>query len=547
MGLLLCDLAPGIDFADDQSSPLLAPVDVEPSELALRLPPACEATSRSKLNRSFFAYSRLSTQPQSMPCIFTLTGAPKCQVVAKAATVGWPGLKPKPQEKRVTPSLSSSHKDGRDNLPNKPHAANSPRRRFEPRAAPLISQDDLFLRKILSEDDLTFIPHDQTRRQSLGFSDDYRDRGGDNKRTKDDVLRNDNANRSQRPYDDLSYMGVKKPTSSARSPNFHTQKARMVSGTKRKFSDDLDSSGPALQPNSQLEDRHRTSPRLHDTSDVHSHGVCAIPLSTRSSTSGVRPEVPGTPTQLDQRQQEVVSLFRELSRLVGKATEDAIVQARDDKKLKAYTELSSILSKISSNAPTAMTPTLADILLRHAQGKQRLEDNLKAIFGVWNKAFDIFTSDISRTVDSMLAGAVKRITEAADLASKSVLSQASTSTKKEHYGESSASDALRKFCEELARNRFSESHATKESDMDWRRDPKRRRVSNISPSPDIIHTPAKPIVKLEQSMHEILKQMKSKIDEQAQSLQKLMKENNELKASLQRPPGATLCTSSPAA
>lgn len=203
-----------------------------------------------------------------------------------------------------------------------------------------------------------------------------------------------------------------------------------------------------------------------------------------------------------------------------------MVQARDDKKLKAYTELSSMLSKTSSNVSTAITPTLADILLRHAQSKQRTEDNITAISGVWNKVFDLLASDISRTVDSMLAGAVKKVTEAADLASQSILSEASTWIEKQQ--QERLADASGKLCEDHVRNHFSNYRVIKEGEMDSRRDPKRRRVSNISPSPDIMYTPVKSIVKMEQSMHEILSQMKSKIDEQAQSLHELVKENNEV-------------------
>ncbi|KAG6877705.1 hypothetical protein C0993_004800 [Termitomyces sp. T159_Od127] len=247
-----------------------------------------------------------------------------------------------------------------------------------------------------------------------------------------------------------------------------------------------------------------------------------MPISPCSFTSGIRLEAPSSPIRLDWHQEEVVSLFRELSRLVSQATEDARAQARDDKKLKAYTELSSILSKTSSNVPTAVTPTLADILLRHAQGKQRIEEHYAAISGIWNKVFDIFTSDISRTVDSMLAGAVKKITEAADLASKSIFSEGAWT---ENQQTRQPSDASGKFCEDRFRNRFSKHRVVKEGEMDSRRDPKRRR---ISPSPDVMYTPAKSVVKMEQSMHEILSQMKSKIDEQAQSLQKLLKENNEI-------------------
>lgn len=238
---------------------------------------------------------------------------------------GWPGLKPKPQEKRVTPS--SSHRDVRDGLPNKPPAPSSPPRRFEPRAAPLLSQDDLFLKKLLTEDDPIAVPHNQTGRQ-VGFLDDHRDRGTDNKRSKDDVLRNDNRNRSQRPYEDFSYLGVKRPTSSANASSAYTRKAylvglpcvftgivrteqRQASGTKRKLSEDLDPPGSSIKPNSQTQDRHRSSP-LRNTSSVIPN-VCEMPISPCSFTSGIRLEAANSPTLSDQRQQ-VVSLFRELSR-----------------------------------------------------------------------------------------------------------------------------------------------------------------------------------------------------------------------------------------
>ncbi|KAG6911511.1 hypothetical protein DXG01_014585 [Tephrocybe rancida] len=465
----------------------------------------------------------------------------------------WPGMKPKTQEKRVTPS--SQAKDSRDG-PNDSHGSKSPPRRFEHRSAPLVSQDDLFLRQVLSEDDPPYSSNHSSHRQSVGLSDDHRDRGRDtnNKRNKDVVPINDSRTRS-RPYDDVSYLGVKKPTVSMHSPNDHIQNQRVVcfivfltrvnteakdfqvSGAKRKFSEDLDTLADAFSTKSNsLGDRHRNNSHQRDAPGTNSLAILPTPIQTGSFASRLSLDTSGILLQSKSNQghEEIVSLFRELSRLAAEATEDAVSQARDDKKLKAFTELSSMLSKVSSKAAAAVTSPLADILLRHAQVKQRTEDNIKAISMVWNKALDLFTADIFRTVELILVDAVKKITDAADLANKSVHPHFA-STSQGHHGELAISETTGRSSNDRTRIPSSESRSKKEGEMDFRRDQKRRRVPDASPSPTL----AQPIVKVEQSMHEILSQMKTKIDEQAQSLHRLTKENNELKASLLQQPVAT--------
>ncbi|KAG6866898.1 hypothetical protein C0991_003813 [Blastosporella zonata] len=334
--------------------------------------------------------------------ISTQTDVPNYQIVIRGAIAedeGWPGLKPKPQEKRLAHSSSSSYRDSRDAITND-ISANSPSRRFEPRSAPLVSQEDLFLRKLLSEEEPPLFSTNQARRRSVGFSDDHRDRGRDNKRSKDAPPRSNSKNRS-RCYDDFSYLGVKKPTASIHPPNINTQKPRMVSGTKRKFLEDL--VAPAATVKLSLQ-----QPNPHDASGTKSSTVFGTP-NTGSFASGLKLDTPRNLLCSKLGQEEVVSLLREFSRLTAQATEDAVSHARDDKKLKAYTELTSMLSKISPQAAAAITSPLADILLRHAQGRQCAEDNLQAISGVWNKVFDTFTGEISRAADLILADAVKKI------------------------------------------------------------------------------------------------------------------------------------------
>ncbi|KAF8077968.1 hypothetical protein FPV67DRAFT_1662744 [Lyophyllum atratum] len=442
---------------------------------------------------------------------------------------GWPGLKPKPLERRVASSLLLP-KD-KDRFPAKSYTSNSPPHRSEPRSAPLVSQDDLFLRRKVADDEKSYGASSH-RRMSLEYFDDH-NRGRDSKRSKDVRLGNDNRN-PPRSNDNASYPGAKNPTSPNLLPHVDSQKTRATSHNRRKYTDN-----PADSPN-QLTRISRSSPLPKDhprTNSDHRDASLAIDplfISTVTTDGGVFPsateiELPARISSAEKRVQQVVALFRSLSRLSSEATQEAEAQAREDKKLRAYTELSSTLAKVSSTAAAAVMPALAEVLLRQAQGKQRAEDNLKAISGVWSEVFDIFVTEISHAVDAKLNEALKRICEEAELTHRSVQLYTSTPTLKrqrtetEHAASRSMDDS---------RDRTSDLHE-KDADTDARRgskrEQKRRRFFSVSPTPESARqNAAQSTVKSESSIQDILSQMKTKIDEQAQSLQKLTKENNEV-------------------
>ncbi|KAG6850228.1 hypothetical protein H0H93_016075 [Arthromyces matolae] len=395
---------------------------------------------------------------------------PNIQAALRVVAVGWPGMKPK-QDKDTTLSLARSVTDGKDTLPNKPASRDSTR------SAPLLSQDDLFLKKVQEEEEEDL----RARRQSVA-NDYHHDRGG---RSGNDRTRNESRNRQ---YDDHSFLGVKKPTNSFSSRDADFKKSNTVSGTKRRYSEaskagDLD---------------------VPDRSEL---------IDASSSNSGIKSGLS------ERRQAEAVLLFRDISRLVCQTAEDAISHAKDDKKLKAFTELSSMLSKASPKGPNSVATTLADIHLRHAQGKQRMENNLKAISELWNKAYELFAKDMSCSIDSMLGDAMKKITEATNIAHSSILSDASKMQQRNKVSSTSETKG------DLYGNEVTKG--VKEDAMNSRRDQKRRRISDIERIPDIQPSPMTPKVKAEPNMYEILDQMKFKIDEQAETLHKLTKENNE--------------------
>lgn len=436
----------------------------------------------------------------------------------------------------------------KDRFPAKPYAVSSPPHRSEPRSAPLVSQDDLFLRRKVAEDEKMYEASSH-RRMSLGYSDhrDHHNRARDNKRAKDARSRNESRN-SSRPYENVSYSGVKKPSNNNCSTHVYPQKSRATSEINRKYIDDLGGSPDGLNRiirSSPLpDDRVGTSSHYQDgPSTVAPLVVSPAALDTGAAPSGTDTSFLVRIPRTEKRVQQVIELFRNLSRLSSQAIHDAEVQAREDKKLKAYTELSSTLAKVSTTAAAAVMPTLADILLRHAQGKQRAEDNLKAISGVWIEAFDTFVTEISHVVDAKVEDALKTIRGEVELIHKPAQLHTSTPMLKRQYGEVLSSEHMATYSADDSRD---PDLYDKDNDADakWysKRGQKRRRISSTSPTPESTKQSAvQSTVKSESNIQEILNQMKTKIDEQAQSLQKLTKENNELKASLDQRPSIASC------
>ncbi|GLB34976.1 hypothetical protein LshimejAT787_0205410 [Lyophyllum shimeji] len=459
----------------------------------------------------------------------------------------WPGLKPKPMERRIHSTTSSS--TDKDRFLPKPDIFNSPPHRPAPRSAPLVSQDDLFLRRKLEEDEK--IHEASHRRMSLGYSDDrdHHNRGRDNKRPKIARSRNDSRN-SSKHYENVSYLGVKEPGNNDPPTHGHRKKLRVTSQIPRKRMGNPGGSPDSLtriiRSSPLSEDRLRTSSNYPDASS--SVVPLVIPAAATDSggfPSGTETRFPARISPTEKRVQQVVELFRNLPRLSSQAAQDAEAQAKADKKLKAYTELSSTLAKVSTTASAAVMPALADVLLRHAQGKQRAEDNLKAISAVWVELFETFVAEISHVMDAKLDDALRKIREEAERTHRSAPLHISTPMLKrqrsdvfsEHTTNRTSNDSRDPFLYE------------KDTDMDpkpySKREQKRRRLSSISPAREsTTQSGAQTSMTLELNIQEILSQMKIKMDEQAQSLQKLTKENNELKASLDQRPSIASCISS---
>ncbi|KAJ7063283.1 hypothetical protein C8F01DRAFT_1132348 [Mycena amicta] len=180
--------------------------------------------------------------------------------------------------------------------------------------------------------------------------------------------------------------------------------------------------------------------------------------------------------------ERLLGLFRSLANVSNEIVVATAAHEREGEKLRTYTEISSALSRISQAAATSVAPTLADIMLRHEQCKHRVDENFKALGGLWDEVFDVFCNEIARVLDSKLQDALGALENAG----------------KRAWGE--------------VHDERTPERSSHES--------KRRRISGSSVSPSAGQ---------DEEVEQILAQMKMKIDEQAYSLQVLTKENTEVR------------------
>ena len=180
-------------------------------------------------------------------------------------------------------------------------------------------------------------------------------------------------------------------------------------------------------------------------------------------------------------------------------------------------------------------PTLADVLIKHAQHQQRADDNVKSMGKVWAEAFDTFVVEISHAIDVKLEATLRTIHQevdnvqgvlGADRSSRNLrsenfrlISSAADRTKNDTGKEKEASIVTRSdgAAREQKRRRLD---VTDLSSLELRQKGRvgqtENRLQGGVPS----------------EIQDILSQMKLTIDEQAQSLQRLARENNEVRTSM---------------
>ncbi|OAX44629.1 hypothetical protein K503DRAFT_194455 [Rhizopogon vinicolor AM-OR11-026] len=120
------------------------------------------------------------------------------------------------------------------------------------------------------------------------------------------------------------------------------------------------------------------------------------------------------------RQIEVVGEFSSrLAKLCSQLVQDSCQLDKEEERLKAFTELSSELSKAAPSTAMAVTPALAAVITSHAKCKERVTACVKELDSLWENLFSIFVTNIVKTTNINLEHAVASLHKERDAALQS--------------------------------------------------------------------------------------------------------------------------------
>ncbi|KAJ7632596.1 hypothetical protein FB45DRAFT_912892 [Roridomyces roridus] len=403
----------------------------------------------------------------------------------------WPGLKPF-IDTRLLVNKSSSKK-------NREVSRIGPFNYSESRGPALVSQSDLFQRRKVEGDERS----ERSGRPAEPKMDRDRDRRRDNG-SGDRAPRGHSRNRSLSPV----------------RPRAHDVRKSQVEANKNKGAKqgaDLTKRPETISktPKDSVKVETMSSPLQNSKSTVSAPAL-------RMPTSSLIPTSPKL-SEEQARAEKLVKLFREIARVSNQAVQETAAHEKEGQKLQTYTDISSALSKISASASASVAPTLADIMLKHEQSKHRIEENFRALGGVWEQVFDVFVTEVVHAVDTGLQNAMATIKKEKEQAVKDIVA-ASGAGSLRHSTTNETHDKKRARTRGPMEKENEDSRSGRGASRD--RDHKRRRFASRSSSPD--SHDRRTSRHGDSSIEDILRKMKMKIDQQAESLQMLSKENSEV-------------------
>ncbi|KAK7467101.1 hypothetical protein VKT23_004161 [Stygiomarasmius scandens] len=397
----------------------------------------------------------------------------------------WPGLKCHP----VIPGYSShNHRNfsGNNRVPrDRSQRSHSPSSRA---AAPLVPQDDLFRRCKMEEDDNVLSRRDDLYPTRKTFTGNSSSQGNGTVASKEDSVEFVQRKNLESEILESANNDSKSTKQIATGPRFGTPPGRMK----------------------------KTNEQTDEPTPIHS------------------PSDDPTPVDQSTRSRQLVDVFRKITTVSSQIVQDTLTLNQEERKLHTYNDISATLSRISESAASAVAPPLAEIILTHAQSKERLEEGFRTLGESWDKVFDIFVTDVTQTINNRLEVALESMRDEAKYLAEESTNEAKTTLKRKSNDHHSDEDVGKlkghMYSDELGRSKHGHSSSSS-------RDAKRRKTSSSDDHRDDIRDLS--------SLDEILLQMKLKIDQQNNSLQMLAKENEELKGQLQLQGGRTQASDSP--
>jgi hypothetical protein len=107
------------------------------------------------------------------------------------------------------------------------------------------------------------------------------------------------------------------------------------------------------------------------------------------------------------------------NRLCSQLVQDSCQLDKEEDKLKAFTELSSELSKAAPSTAMAVTPALAAVITSHAKSKERVAAGVRELDSLWESLLSNAVATIVKTTDINLERAIALLHKETDAALQS--------------------------------------------------------------------------------------------------------------------------------
>ena len=208
--------------------------------------------------------------------------------------------------------------------------------------------------------------------------------------------------------------------------------------------------------------------------------------------------------------------------------QDSAACAREEEKLRTYSDLSSGLAKASPLATGAVAPTLAAVTINHAKYRERAQSEFKRLGHVWEDILELLVKGVFHAVDSELESTIRAL---------KVKAQASTPhinacTDRAGVDTSSYSRLGRSILKRKAdesRPLSTKPAFVRSESPEFSHAYKRRRLSDVQRDEtcDGLRQPVSelPFSVMDPDLLGIVEEMKSRIDSQADALKRLREEN----------------------
>ncbi|KAF8559558.1 hypothetical protein OG21DRAFT_462711 [Imleria badia] len=233
---------------------------------------------------------------------------------------------------------------------------------------------------------------------------------------------------------------------------------------------------------------------------------------------------------------KVLDTFHRLAKLCCEIVQDTCFLDREEDKLKAFTGLSSELSRAVPNAAMSVTPALATVITGHTRTRERLENHVEELETLWKTLFTTLESDISKVIDSRLEQAMAALDKERDSALRVITRSQRPIGDRLHDGTTGPrqwTDSGRETATDRATTVSERGTISVNGGPTINASPEETRHQGGPASLSLVPTQE---VDLGTSLRIVLEDMKVQMDRQTRAIELLAQENLQLRSATERMP-----------